>query len=103
MSLAVDAQPAGLVGVADPIKATTQEALGVLRQSGLHIVMVTGDSRATAEAVARKLGIDDVVVRALISKAPIGSFRRRRSGLACRRQRACLASPGDTPIGPARP
>src|SRR2546428_330682 len=65
MFVAVDTQPAGLVGVADPIKATTQEALGVLRQSGLHIVMVTGDSRATAEAVARKLGIDDVQAEVL--------------------------------------
>ena len=65
MFIALDAQPAGLVGVADPIKATTQEALGVLRQSGLHIVMVTGDSRATAEAVARKLGIDDVQAEVL--------------------------------------
>jgi Cu+-exporting ATPase len=65
MFVAVDTQPAGLVGVADPIKATTQEALGLLRQSGLHIVMLTGDSRATAEAVARKLGIDDIQAEVL--------------------------------------
>jgi P-type Cu+ transporter len=65
MFVAVDRQPAGLVGVADPIKATTPEALGLLRQSALHIVMVTGDSRATAEAVARELGIDDVQAEVL--------------------------------------
>jgi P-type E1-E2 ATPase len=52
MFVAVDRQPGGLVGVADPIKATTPEALRLLRESGLHIVMLTGDSRATAEAAA---------------------------------------------------
>ena len=65
MFVAVDALPAGLVGVADPIKATTPEALQILRNSGLYIVMLTGDSRATAEAVARKLGIQDVQAEVL--------------------------------------
>jgi Cu+-exporting ATPase len=65
MFVAIDGQPAGLVGVADPIKATTPEALGLLRESGLHIVMLTGDSRATAEAVARTLGIADVQAEVL--------------------------------------
>ena len=60
MFVAVDGQPAGLVGVADPIKPTTPEAVALLRASGLRIIMLTGDSRATAEAVARKLGIQDV-------------------------------------------
>ena len=60
MFVAVDGQPAGLIGVADPIKATTPEALALLGASGLRVIMVTGDSRATAEAVARKVGIDDV-------------------------------------------
>jgi Cu+-exporting ATPase len=60
MFLAVDARPAGLVAVADPVKASTPEALKVLRDSGLHIVMLTGDNRTTAEAVARRLGIDAV-------------------------------------------
>jgi P-type Cu+ transporter len=63
--VAVDTQPAGLVGVADPIKATTPEALRLLRDSGLHIVMLTGDGRATAEAVARTLGIDDIQAEVL--------------------------------------
>ncbi|MCM2332827.1 MAG: heavy metal translocating P-type ATPase [Anaeromyxobacteraceae bacterium] len=60
MFLAVDGHLAGLVGVADPIKPSTPEALRALRADGLRIVMVTGDSRATAEAVARELGIDEV-------------------------------------------
>jgi Cu+-exporting ATPase len=63
--VAVDRQPAGLVGVADPIKPTTPEALRLLRESGLHIVMLTGDSRATAQAVARQLGIADVEAEVL--------------------------------------
>jgi P-type Cu+ transporter len=60
MFLAVDGRLAGLVGVADPVKASTPEALRALRTDGLRIVMVTGDSRATATAVARSLGIDEV-------------------------------------------
>jgi len=65
MFVAVDGRPAGLLGVADPIKPTTPEALALLRASGLRIVMVTGDSRATAEAVARKVGIEDVEAEVL--------------------------------------
>jgi len=57
--VAVDGQPAGLLGVADPIKATTPEALRILKESGVRVVMLTGDSRTTAEAVARKLGVDE--------------------------------------------
>jgi P-type Cu+ transporter len=65
MFVAVDRRPAGLVGVADPIKPTTPEALQQLRASGLRIVMLTGDSRATAEAVARKVGIAEVEAEVL--------------------------------------
>jgi Cu+-exporting ATPase len=61
MYLAVDGKLAGLVGVADPVKASTPEAIRLLRAQGLRVVMVTGDSRTTAEAVARKLGLDDVI------------------------------------------
>src|SRR5207245_1645434 len=60
MFVAADGRPAGLVGVADPIKPSTPEALELLRAAGLRIVMLTGDSRATAEAVARRLGITEV-------------------------------------------
>jgi Cu+-exporting ATPase len=58
--LAVNGQPAGLLGVPDPIRSSTPEAIRALHAEGLRIVMLTGDSRATAEAVARQLGIDEV-------------------------------------------
>ncbi|MEL1264389.1 heavy metal translocating P-type ATPase [Pseudoxanthomonas putridarboris] len=60
MFLAVDGRPAGLVAVADPIKASTPDALRALRDSGMRIVMATGDGVRTARAVAAKLGIDEV-------------------------------------------
>jgi len=65
MFVAVDGKLVGLIGVADPIKPSTPDALRMLRESGLRIVMVTGDSRRTAEAVARKLGIDHVEAEVL--------------------------------------
>jgi Cu+-exporting ATPase len=61
MYFAVDGKLAGLIGVADPLKASTPEAIHLLRGEGLRVVMVTGDSRTTAEAVARRLGLDDVM------------------------------------------
>jgi Cu+-exporting ATPase len=60
MFLAVDGKAAGLLAVIDPIKASTAEAIDALRREGLRIVMLTGDNRTTAEAVARKLGLDEV-------------------------------------------
>jgi P-type Cu+ transporter len=60
MFVAIDGKAAGLVAVADPIKETTADAIEALHEEGLKIVMVTGDSRKTAEAVARRLGIDEV-------------------------------------------
>jgi Cu+-exporting ATPase len=65
MFVAVDGKAAGLVGVADPIKETTPEAIRQLHEEGIRIVMLTGDSRTTAEAVARKLNIDEVVAEVL--------------------------------------
>ena len=65
MLAAVNGQIAGLLGVADPIKASTPEAIQQLHADGLRIVMLTGDSRKTAEAVARELGIDDVIAEVL--------------------------------------
>jgi len=65
MFVAVDGKPAGLLGVADPIKETTPEAIRQLHEAGIRIVMLTGDNRTTAEAVARKLGIDDVIAEVL--------------------------------------
>jgi Cu+-exporting ATPase len=60
MYLTVDGQAAGLLGVADPIKASTPEALKVLHEEGVQVVMLTGDNRTTAQAVADRLGIDRV-------------------------------------------
>jgi Cu+-exporting ATPase len=58
--LAIDHKPGGVIAIADPIKATTRAALDTLRSSGIRIVMLTGDNKTTAEAVARKLGIKEV-------------------------------------------
>ena len=60
MLLAVDGKVAGTIGVADPIKETTPSAIAALHKEGLKVVMLTGDSEATAKAVANKLNIDDV-------------------------------------------
>ena len=65
MYVAVDGRLAGLVAVADPIKGTTADAVEALRRAGLRIVMLTGDNRTTAEAVARRLGIDEVEAEVL--------------------------------------
>jgi Cu+-exporting ATPase len=61
----VDGRPAGLIGIADPIKETTPDAVRDLRRSGLRVVMLTGDSRTTAEAVAARLGLDEVIAEVL--------------------------------------
>jgi Cu+-exporting ATPase len=65
MFMAVDGIPVGLIGVADPIKVSTLEAVRALQAAGLELVMLTGDSRATAEVVANKLGIKRVVAEVL--------------------------------------
>jgi Cu+-exporting ATPase len=63
--VAIDEQTAGILGVADPIKASTRDAVQELRGEGIHVVMVTGDHRDTAEAVARQLGIEEVMAEVL--------------------------------------
>ncbi|MDD3762891.1 MAG: copper-translocating P-type ATPase [Nevskiales bacterium] len=65
MFVAADGRAAGYVGVADPIKDSTPEAIRTLHDEGIRIVMLTGDNRHTAEAVAKKLGIDEVVAEVL--------------------------------------
>lgn len=65
MFAAVNNSTAGLLGVADPIKQTTHEAIEQLHKQGLSIVMLTGDNRTTAEAVARTLGIDEIIAEVL--------------------------------------
>ena len=61
----LDGQPAGFVGIADPVKASTPQAIAALRGEHLRVVMLTGDGRTTAEAVARELGIDEVIADVL--------------------------------------
>lgn len=65
MFLALDGKAAGLVGVADSIKDSTAEAIRLLKDDGVRLIMLTGDSRTTAQAVARKLGIDQVEAEVL--------------------------------------
>ena len=63
--VAVDGRAMGLLGVADPIKASTAEAINALRREGLRLVMLTGDNVTTANVVAQKLGIDEVIAEVL--------------------------------------
>lgn len=63
--VSIDGKLAGLFGIADPVKATTSAALSKLREQGLRLVMVTGDNRTTAEAIARRLGIANVEAEVL--------------------------------------
>lgn len=63
--VAVDGQPAGLLGIADPIKNTTPDAVKQLHAEGIEVIMLTGDNRTTAEAVGRTLGIDQVIAEVL--------------------------------------
>ncbi|MFZ5524262.1 MAG: heavy metal translocating P-type ATPase [Pseudomonadota bacterium] len=65
MLLAIDGKPAGLIGVADPVKASTPDAIRALHQAGVQVIMLTGDNRTTAEAVAKKLGIDRIEAEVL--------------------------------------
>jgi Cu+-exporting ATPase len=63
--VAVDKRVAGLLAISDPVKATTPAAIAALHDAGMRIVMLTGDNRITAEAVARRLGIDEVEAEVL--------------------------------------
>jgi Cu+-exporting ATPase len=65
MFVVVEGKPAGLVGVADPIKDSTPEAIRALHEEGIRIVMLTGDSETTARAVSKTLGLDDVIADVL--------------------------------------
>jgi Cu+-exporting ATPase len=65
MLVAVDNKAAGIIAVADPVKASTREAIAQLHRSGVRIAMVTGDSEVTARSVAKRLGIDDVFAETL--------------------------------------
>jgi Cu+-exporting ATPase len=65
MFVTINGKPAGVVGVADPIKESTAEAIRTLHQEGVRVVMLTGDSKTTANAVAKKLNIDSVIAEVL--------------------------------------
>jgi Cu+-exporting ATPase len=78
--VAVDGQAAGVIAIADPIKATTPDAVRALLAQGLRIVMLTGDNRTTAEAVAARLGIRDVEAEILPERKAETVARLRREG-----------------------
>jgi P-type Cu+ transporter len=86
--LTVDGKPAGAIGIADPVKASTGEAIRLLHGEGLRIVMLTGDNRATADAVARRVGLDEVIAGVL----PEG---KREAVAALQKQGRIVAMAGD--------
>jgi Cu+-exporting ATPase len=75
--VAVDGRYAGLVCVADPVRESTPEAIRLLHEDGLRVIMLTGDSRTTANAVGRRLGIDEVIAEVLPAdkSALVGSLQ----------------------------
>jgi Cu+-exporting ATPase len=77
---AIDGKPAGILAIADPIKETTPQAIAALHAQGIRIVMLTGDNRTTAEAVARKLGIDEVEAEVLPDRKSEVVARLRKEG-----------------------
>jgi Cu+-exporting ATPase len=77
---AVDSAVAGVIAIADPIKPTTPEALKALKARGIKIVMLTGDNRTTAEAIARRLGIEDVEAEILPDQKSAVVAKLRRAG-----------------------
>jgi Cu+-exporting ATPase len=80
MHIADGGRLVGLIAVSDPVKATTPSALEALRKAGVHIVMLTGDNRTTAEAVARRLGIDEVEADVLPEQKSAVVKRLREQG-----------------------
>ena len=80
MYVTLDGQPAGIIAVADPIKQSTPAALEILRADGVRIVMLTGDNRRTAEAVAKRLGIADIEAEVLPEQKHAVIRRLRSAG-----------------------
>jgi len=76
--VAVDGKAAGVIAIADPVKTTTPEALKALTAEGVRVVMLTGDNKTTAQAVARRLGIADIEAEVLPDQksAVVEKFRR---------------------------
>ncbi|ACS40379.1 MULTISPECIES: heavy metal translocating P-type ATPase [Methylobacteriaceae] len=77
---AVDGRVAGVIAIADPVKVTTPEALAALRAEGIRVVMLTGDNRTTAEAVARRLGIEEVEAEVLPDQKAAVVERHKAAG-----------------------
>jgi Cu+-exporting ATPase len=95
--IGVDGTVGGAFAIADPVKATTPEALAALKAEGIRVVMLTGDNRTTAEAVARRLGIDEVEAEVLPDQksAVVARFKReagRRHGRRRCQRRPALAA-----------
>jgi P-type Cu+ transporter len=80
MYLAVDGRPVGAIATADPLKPSASQAVRALKQQGLHIMMLTGDSKATASAVARELGIEEVEAEVLPDQKQAVIQRLQKSG-----------------------
>jgi Cu+-exporting ATPase len=76
---AIDGKLAAIIAVADPVKATTPQAIAALHDLGLAVAMITGDNRATAEAIGRKLGIDEVIAEVLPG-GKVEAIQRLREG-----------------------
>ena len=81
MYLAVDRRPAGSISTADPVKPSAHEAVRLLKQQGLRIIMLTGDVRATAEAVANELGIETVEAEVLPDQKHVVIQQLQKSGV----------------------
>ena len=80
MFVAIDSQPAGLLIVADPVKESAADAIAALHRQGIQIIMLTGDSKRTADAVARRLGIDEVMAEVLPDEKQAKVEALRKSG-----------------------
>jgi Cu+-exporting ATPase len=78
--VAIDGKASGILAIADPVKATTRAALDALREDGMRIVMLTGDNKTTAEAIARRLGIDDVEAEVLPDQKSAVVDKLKRQG-----------------------
>ena len=80
MFAAIDGSLAGLIVVADPIKVGAAEAVANLRRAGIHVIMLTGDNRRTADAVASQVGIDEVIAEVLPEQKQAKITELRASG-----------------------
>jgi Cu+-exporting ATPase len=82
MWVAVDGQAQGIIGIADTIKDGSKEAVAALKQMGLHVVMMTGDNQATAQAIAQEVGVDRVLAEVLPGDKAANVARLQAEGLA---------------------